>query len=226
MNPSGEPMATSREEAEQRIRAYLQRTDRRGPARVVAAHRRWAHRLSYGRHAGPAAWNHRSAAVMVILSRGEHGWFIPLIVRPTTMRAHAGQVAFPGGSRHVDETAYECAVRETREELGVEPNCYRVLGPLSPISIYVSNFLVEPWLAVAESGLALDPNPAEVAEVLEFPAAQLTDPSCYGEHRIERFGVDFQTPHLGYQNWRIWGATCSILGELRDLLDEVDWPRS
>ncbi|MFM7843297.1 MAG: NUDIX hydrolase [Planctomycetota bacterium] len=197
-----------------------------GWSQGAPAHRHWAHRLSYGRHAGPAPWNHRAASVMVILARSPRHWFIPLIVRPSTMRAHAGQVALPGGSRQANENACQCAIRETSEEIGVDSTRYRIVGPLSPVYIYVSNFLVEPWLAIADEGLQFQPNPDEVSEILEFPCAELSNPKLRGEHTINRFGVDFLTPHLRWAERRIWGATSSILGEVQELLSTVNWPLS
>lgn len=213
-------------DAEILLRQRLVKETGQRRSRQTPAHRRWAHRLSYGRHAGPAPGNHRAASVLVILARGPQHWFIPLIVRPSTMRAHAGQVALPGGSRQADENACQCAMRETTEELGVDPSSYRIVGALSPVYIYVSNFLVEPWLAIAERGLQLHPNPDEVAEVLEFPCADLSQAELRGEHTIVRFGVDFVTPHLQWAGRRIWGATSSILGEVQELLSAVDWPQS
>ena len=74
------------------------------------AQRAMAHRLAYGRHHGPAPDGARRAAVVVALERREGGWFIPAILRPETMKMHAGQVSLPGGLIEADETVAQAGL--------------------------------------------------------------------------------------------------------------------
>src|SRR2546421_5104540 len=83
-----------------------------------AAQRVMAHRLAYGRHHGPVPDDARRAAVLLALHRTPAGWSIPAILRPETMKAHAGQVSLPGGLVEANETLVQAALREVGEELG------------------------------------------------------------------------------------------------------------
>ncbi|HEX5102431.1 MAG TPA: CoA pyrophosphatase, partial [Pirellulaceae bacterium] len=147
-----------------------------------AAQRVMAHRLAYGRHHGPIPEGARRAAVLLALHQSPAGWSVPAVLRPPTMRSHAGQVSLPGGSTDADETAVQTALREMEEELGVPASELTVIGQLTPVYVYVSGFEISPVLAVAKEPLAYRPNPHEVAAVLELPLAQLCDPACRGEH--------------------------------------------
>lgn len=65
------------------------------------------------------------------------------------------------------------------------------------------------------------PNPAEVAEVLEVPLSHLLDPAHFGSHVRRYQGQTYSAPHFLFQSYRIWGATCMILGELITVLEEM-----
>jgi hypothetical protein len=65
------------------------------------------------------------------------------------------------------------------------------------------------------------PNPAEVAEVLEVPLSHLLDPAHFGSHVRQHEGQTYSAPHFLFQSYRIWGATCMILGELVTVLEEM-----
>ncbi len=183
-----------------------------------AAQRAMAHRLAYGRHHGPVHSDARQAAVMLALHPTAKGWSIPAILRPVAMRAHAGQVSLPGGLIESGETPQETALREFEEELGAPAAGLTVIGPLSPIYVFVSGFEVTPIVAVSPRPLVFRPNPHEVALVLELPLALLLDKSIRGQHTIERRGLSFTVPHFAIGGQTIWGATSLILAEFVALL--------
>jgi 8-oxo-dGTP pyrophosphatase MutT (NUDIX family) len=191
------------------------------PLPGAAAQSRFASELCYGRHSIPPFPDTRHAAVLVLLYRTQGAWHIPLILRPPHMSLHANQVSFPGGERHSGESAEETALREFEEELGVPSDAVVLLGRLSPLFVFGSNYLVTPCVASASGRPAFAANPAEVARLLELPLATLFDPGARGVHWIHREGVSYRAPHIEFQSCRIWGATSMMLAEFTSVLDEV-----
>ncbi len=183
--------------------------------------RKFAPELSFGRHFGPPPHDVRTAGVLVLLAREGNLWRVPLMLRPEHMKAHAGQVSFPGGRVEAGETSDQTALREFEEELGVSPQGVEVLGHLSPLYVFASNFWITPWVAVTEKPLVFRPHPDEVAAVVSLPLETLLESSSLGQMEIRRRDLVFHTPCLEVPPYRIWGATCMILGELREVLMET-----
>lgn len=174
----------------------------------------FAPQLSFGRHFGPPARESREAAVLLLLYRRGEEWHVPTILRPAHMKSHAGQVALPGGMLEAGESSQQTALREYEEELGVPRSGVRILGELSPIFVFVSNVLVRPHLALCLETPTWQPNPGEVAEVIEVPLRELYNPAARGTTQIERHGLNFSAPHFQIGARQIWGATCMMLAEL------------
>jgi len=170
--------------------------------------------LAYGRHYGPPAWDARQAAVLILLYPLQGRWHVPLTQLPAHMLDHAGQISLPGGTTECSESSEQCAVREYTEELGVHEAGVHLLGRLSPLYVYASNFWVVPCVAVSPARPAFEPNAQEVARVIELPLAQLWDPRARSSHVIERRGVRFRAQHIVWDSDYIWGATAMILAEL------------
>ncbi len=178
--------------------------------------------MSFGRHFGPPAVDAKPAAVLVLLYPVEGEWFIPLTTRPATMVVHAGQISLPGGRVEADETPETAVFRELEEELGVERSGINVLGQLSTLNLYGSNFIVLPWVAAAERRPDFRPSSAEVSELLEVPLAHLVDLSHAGSHSRRQRGVAINAPHYLWGRQRIWGATSMILAELVAIVRELE----
>lgn len=145
-------------------------------------------------------------------------WRLPMILRPHSMSSHAGQVSFPGGMSEPGETPEATSLRELHEEIGVPAVAAELLGRLTPLYVWASNFHVTPIIAVATSSLEFLPCEREVAELVDVPLAALTDPAARGEHVICRGGLVFRAPHFEVAGHRIWGASCMMLGELAAML--------
>jgi 8-oxo-dGTP pyrophosphatase MutT (NUDIX family) len=131
--------------------------------------------------------------------------------RTETMTNHRGQISLPGGRRDPEDVSLEAtALRETEEELGVQPRDVRLLGRLDDEYVIVSNHLIAPFIGAIEYQPVFRPNPEEVAEVIEIPLEALRNPAIYREepgHRPEM-------PIMHYFNvgpYEIWGATARIL---------------
>ncbi len=163
----------------------------------------------------------RRAAVLVLLYPHEERWHLPLTLRPTHLPDHAGQVCFPGGAIEPDETSGEAARREFHEELGAPEMGIELLGRLSSLYVDVSNFCVEPWVGVSYDRGRFVPNPAEVEQLLEIPLDHLLDPANLGSHRRQWHGEAYNAPHFAWKSYRIWGATCLMLGQLVTIVQDI-----
>ena len=174
-----------------------------------------------GRPYEPAPADARSAAVLLLLYPYEDAWHVPLTLRPAHLPDHAGQVCLPGGAMERGETGRAAAIREFHEELGAGDVRLEVLGCLSPLYVQASHFRVEPWVAATARRPAFQPNAQEVERLLEVPLPFLLDPANLQGHQRRYQGQLYQAPHFDWQDCRIWGATCMMLGELITLLDEM-----
>jgi 8-oxo-dGTP pyrophosphatase MutT (NUDIX family) len=178
------------------------------------AQARFQPELSFGRHRGPAHRGVRYAAVLILLYPLRDQWHLPMIVRPAHMPDHAGQVSLPGGVIEEGETSRDAALREYREELGAPVEDVRLLGQLSELYLFASNFQITPWVGCAGAPPSWHPNRDEVDTLLEVPLSHLMDPA--NTHHVERKqrGLRFMAPCFNWQTQRIWGATSMVLAEL------------
>jgi 8-oxo-dGTP pyrophosphatase MutT (NUDIX family) len=163
----------------------------------------------------PAPW--RAAAVLLPIIDRPGGLTVLLTLRASDLRAHSGQVAFPGGKVEAGETPHAAALREAQEEIGLEARFVEPLGWLDPF-FTGTGFRVAPLIALVEPSFALAVNKLEVEEVFETPFAFLMDAA---NHRLEerewagRRRRYYAMPHEGRY---IWGATAGILRNLYEKL--------
>lgn len=163
-----------------------------------------------------------NAATLVATYPGRYGVTVILIRRPDTMRRHPGQIAFPGGMiEPEDPSAFETAVREAREEVGlvVPPGCNG--EALAPVSTLSSDIVIQPFWVRLPRSPRLRPNPDEVALILRVPLAHLRRPQA--RMRLphpRRPGVE--VPALNWRGQVIWGATLRSLEELLANVFEAD----
>ncbi len=159
----------------------------------------------------------RAAAVLVgLIDRGED-FSVILTLRPETMAAHAGQVAFPGGRLEPGETALEAALREAHEEVGVIPGTVRILGQ-GDTYLTGTGFAVAPFVGILPSDFVPVPHAREVADVFETPLSFLMDSANHHRHEREFRGAlraYYAMPHNGRY---IWGATAGMIKALYDRL--------
>ena len=159
----------------------------------------------------------RPAAVLLPVVDRPGGLTVLLTLRASDLRAHSGQVAFPGGKIDAGETPCEAALREAQEEIGLEERFVEPLGWLDPY-FTGTGFRVAPLVALVEPSFELAVNKLEVDEVFETPFAFLMDAA---NHRLEerewqgRRRRYYAMPHDGRY---IWGATAGILRNLYEKL--------
>lgn len=161
------------------------------------------------------------AAVLVPLV-GDRETRVILTRRDDGLRHHGGQVSFPGGRVDPgDAGPLAAALREAEEEIGLRPIDAHVLGYLDPLAT-ITGFHVLPVVARIPSGFVPRPRPGEVAEVFSLPLRWLMAPE-----NLERIAVRYQGRdrevfeyhrHEAAPGQRVWGATASILYNLRQRL--------
>lgn len=168
-------------------------------------------------HAGSLIGHDRLAATLALLT-AEHHDAEPSIVltrRSGRLRAHAGELSFPGGGREGDETLIETALRESREEIGLDTSGVSILGMLRPLSTVVSARLVAPFVGTTESIDGLVGSDDEVDEIVVVPLSHLLADGVaweeiwtWGDHRLQMSFFDLGEDVL-------WGMTAALV---RDLL--------
>lgn len=158
----------------------------------------------------------KPAAVLIAITERERPGML-LLHRPSTMRAHPGQIAFPGGRLDPGETAVEAALREANEELGIRAQDVRVIGT-SDVYCTGSGYEITPVVAVIPPDLTIHPNPAEVAQWFEVPVDFVLDPANQKTRTIDYENRQHSFVEItwsdGRQDHVIWGVTGAMLHNL------------
>lgn len=162
----------------------------------------------------------RQAAVLAPLYARDGQPYLLFTRRSADLATHSGEISFPGGSREpTDRSLAQTALRETHEELGLEPARVTLLGAMPPAYTFVSNFLVTPYVGWLGEGLpALRPQSAEVAEIIEAPLSALDDHLIYHAEMWTRGGMTHAVHFYDFGPYRIWGFTGRLLNDLLALL--------
>lgn len=162
--------------------------------------------------------NYKSSAVLLLLVKREDGFIIPLTERHTYIGAHSGQVSLPGGKREEsDESLQHTALRECTEEIGIEKGVH-IIGELTPIYIPVSNFVVNPFVAVfTDESINYELNTKEVKSLLELNLSDLKRPELVKQTTVDANGYKLKTPYFDVQGKVVWGATAMILNEFKQM---------
>jgi 8-oxo-dGTP pyrophosphatase MutT (NUDIX family) len=145
---------------------------------------------------------------------------VVLTKRTDRVETHKGEIAFPGGSVEAgDRDLTFTALRESHEEIGLQPSDVSVLGQVDEI-VTVSAFHVTPFVGAIDSSLApynWRHQESEVAEVLEVPIRHLLDPANFVELPRQRDGRMVLQPAFLVRDHVIWGATYRILRNFLDV---------
>jgi 8-oxo-dGTP pyrophosphatase MutT (NUDIX family) len=160
-----------------------------------------------------AANDLRPASVLVPLYVDAGELWTVLTKRTDDLPSHRSQIAFPGGGRELKEDPWAAALRETNEEIGLDPKSILRLGELDEGET-PAGFRVIPCVGAIPFPYKAKPNAAEIAEIFSLPLSAFSNPKMVEERPVKINGVErlLLVYHIG--NRQIWGLTARILQNL------------
>jgi 8-oxo-dGTP pyrophosphatase MutT (NUDIX family) len=162
----------------------------------------------------------KHAAVMMLFYPKAGLTHLVLILRNSYKGVHSSQVAFPGGKYEREDLDFEyTALRETHEEIGVSPSMITVLKEFTQLYIPPSNFMVYPFLGLSKEEISFNPDPKEVAGIIELPLAVfLSDSIIVHSNIATSYASSVEVPAFKINDHIVWGATAMMLSELKEVL--------
>jgi 8-oxo-dGTP pyrophosphatase MutT (NUDIX family) len=160
----------------------------------------------------------RSSAVLVPLIQMPRGFSVVYTQRSDRVRDHKNQISFPGGVREKqDRNLLKTALRESREEIGLQPENVCILGRLR--DLYTpTGYRITPYVGCITAPVPFKANPHEIREILQVPLKHLLNSRNQRWQRAEFYGPRFDLPFYQFGNHMIWGATGRITYELMALI--------
>ncbi|MDT3669275.1 MAG: CoA pyrophosphatase [Aromatoleum sp.] len=166
----------------------------------------------------------RPAAVLVPVVERTDTLSVLLTRRTDHLHHHPGQISFPGGRvEKADVSPVMTALRETEEEIGLEPDRVELLGEL-PEYFTGTGFRITPVVGIVHPPFELQLDSFEVAEAFEVPLAHFLDPANHQRHRTEYKGRWREYYAMPYGDYFVWGATAGILVSLYRFLGREGTP--
>lgn len=168
----------------------------------------------------PQLFKPRVGAVMALIYPIENIPHILFIERPVYEGVHSGQIAFPGGKiEQADLSVLSAALRETKEEIGIAPEIIQVVGPLTEVFVFASNFIVYPFVGLLNKTPDLILEEKEVASILTIPLYKLLEPEIVKEKPIKNaLGFTLMAPYYDLEGKILWGATAMMVSELCEII--------
>ena len=163
------------------------------------------------------------AAVMMLFYPKNGITHLVLIVRNSYKGVHSAQIAFPGGKYEAQDEIFEnTALRETHEEVGINPNSMEVIKTFTPMYIPPSDFMVHPFLGISKEEIVFIPDPKEVANIIELPLTVFLSDTIITDTKLTTsYANDISVPAFKIEEHIVWGATAMMLSELKDVLKNV-----
>ena len=164
----------------------------------------------------------RPASVLLLFDPASSRLPLLFMLRSNALRHHAGQIAFPGGGHEAgDDGVVATALREAREEVGLDPDNVEVIGTLPPFATAVSNRWLTPVVGLQRSPWTVVPDLVEVAEWFRVDLASLLE-APHEVRQLERGGAARNVHFYQVGERVIWGVTGGILHELMRRMGRAD----
>lgn len=165
--------------------------------------------------------NPKQSSVLLLLFKKDGAWHTVFIKRTEYKGMHSGQISLPGGKQEdCDENLAATALRETFEEVGVNPEDVRVLGKLSTVQIPVSGFIVEPYVGYISYEPEFKPDIIEVQEIIISQIELFLRAEVKGEFTYKRDEFSIKAPYYNLLGEKLWGATAMMISEFEELCRE------
>lgn len=167
----------------------------------------------------------RKASVLIPVFSYNHELHTLLITRNVYPGVHSGQVAFAGGKREAGDQSNEAtALREAREEVGINPADVEVIGCLTDLYIPPSHFIVTPVVGYLRQVPRLTLDASEVAEATFVSLRHLFSTETKQTQVIDTQAGPLETPAYCLDGLLIWGATAMIISELEQIWNGINAP--
>jgi 8-oxo-dGTP pyrophosphatase MutT (NUDIX family) len=160
---------------------------------------------------------YKPAAVLIPIQERQDGDYLVLTKRADHLRTHKGQIAFPGGRVDAgDADVVDTALRESREEIGIDPECVKILGRLDEFTAGYG-LVVTPVVGVIPTDYEFRIDPAETTAVASVPIASLMQlPNCNLSECLSPGG--HPNYHFYVNGWDVWGVTARIIAQFLELV--------
>lgn len=158
------------------------------------------------------------AAVLIGLHRDQDRDWVLLTKRTEHLRQHKGQISFPGGKSDPEDLSLaQTALRESWEEVGIEPVDVTLLGSMQPFDT-ISSYYLYAFVGRFNWPYDLRINPEEISELIRIPLDHLLESQHYRLEDMTYQGVTRQIHYYDYQQYTVWGITGFILNQFLELL--------
>lgn len=159
----------------------------------------------------------KHASVLIPLLECEDELYVMLTQRSREMRSHPGQVSFPGGKQDIhDANSLQTALRETREEIGLDEEKVEIIGTLDQI-LSLHYYLVTPYVGLIPDHFVAVPNTDEIESVFKVPLAFFMQSDNHWSEEKKTTSFIVLVHHFEYQGYDIWGLTAKLILRLLEI---------